>query len=78
MLNALKYTLYWRILIGFFHTKKLRILHTDTKHCSLGEKKAHAGNTCSSTKVSCRNEHLRFLKFYLPGVISKYCQNTQV
>lgn len=36
MFNALKYTLYWRILIVFFHTKKLRILHTDTKHCSLG------------------------------------------
>lgn len=41
-------------------------------------KKAHAGNTCSSTRVSCRNEHLRFLKLYLPGVMSKYCQNTRV
>lgn len=54
MLNALKYTLYWRILIVFFHTKKLRILHTDTKHCSLGGKK------------SSRWKHLFFHKSQLP------------
>lgn len=54
MLNALKYTLYWRILIVFFHTKKF----------------AHRHKTLQSGgKKSSRWKHLFFHKSQLPEPI---------